>query len=147
MCPSPGGDRRHRGGYLSAHQQRGGYLDASSLRHARPPCSRRYSYACHAPRGLGRGAPEGKGYADDFSTLLFRWSCLNASSVTPWVCQGGKSTPASLGEGQRVDSNCARVHAYPAASYGQPGAIIMYKIKFEKQWQQIVIHIYERRIY
>ncbi len=27
------------------------------------PCSRRYPYACHAPRGLGRGAPEGKGYA------------------------------------------------------------------------------------
>jgi hypothetical protein len=53
------------------------------------PCSRRYPYACHAPKGLGRGAPEGKGYADDLSTLLFRWSCLNASSVTPWGCQGG----------------------------------------------------------
>ena len=26
-------------------------------------CNRRYPYACHAPKGFGRGAPEGKGYA------------------------------------------------------------------------------------
>ena len=50
-----------------------------------PPCQssrcRRYPYACHAPKGLGRGAPEGKGYAGDNRRLRFRWSFLNEC---PW---------------------------------------------------------------
>ncbi|MFM7990573.1 MAG: hypothetical protein ACKPKO_65760, partial [Candidatus Fonsibacter sp.] len=37
-------------------------------------CNRRYPYACHAPKGLGRGAPEEKGYATNLSMLWFRWS-------------------------------------------------------------------------
>ena len=51
-----------------ARQQRGGYLNAH-LPPYQSPCSRHYPYACHAPKGLGRGAPEGKGYVDDLSML------------------------------------------------------------------------------
>ena len=50
------------------------------------PCNRRYPYACNAPRGLGRGAPEGKGYA------------------TTSVCSalGGASIISTLGDPQGV---------------------------------------------
>jgi len=71
------------------------------------PCSRRYPYACHAPKGLGRGAPEGKGYATTsvrcglggasmISTLVTHRGYLWGNSRQPWT-------------GQRADINaCAR---------------------------------------
>ena len=47
--PTHGGTERQRVECLSAH-----------LPTHQSPCSRRFSYACHAPKGLGRGAPEGE---------------------------------------------------------------------------------------
>ena len=58
------------------------------------PCSRRYPYACHAPKGLGRGAPEGKGYA----TTSVRSGLGGASMISTLVTHMGfpcVGTPAS----------------------------------------------------
>ena len=58
------------------------------------PCSRRYPYACHAPKGLGRGVPEGKGYA----TTSVRSGLGGASMISTLVTHMGfpcVGTPAS----------------------------------------------------
>ena len=58
------------------------------------PCSRRYPYACHVPKGLGRGVPEGKGYA----TTSVRSGLGGASMISTLVTHMGfpcVGTPAS----------------------------------------------------
>jgi len=78
--------------------------EATSTHHlsAMPdPCNRRYPYACHAPRGLGRGAPEGKGYA----TTSVRSGLGGASLLYRLVTTGGflgGGTPTSLEQASRL---------------------------------------------
>ena len=53
-----------------------------------PPCQssrcRRYPYACHAPKGLGRGAPEGKGYATTSGNSSLGGAALGDPRGLPW---------------------------------------------------------------
>ena len=53
-----------------------------------------YPYACHAPRGLRRGAPEGKGYATTSVRSGLGGSSLLYILVTRGVSLGGALPPA-----------------------------------------------------
>ena len=79
-------------------------------------CNRRYLYACHASKGLGRGAPEGKEYADDLSMPWFRWSVYYIYRWHPGVTRGAPPTNPEQASGL-IPQYIAR-YAYPAASYG-----------------------------